>query len=309
MSKIKMPSAKDVGFSTFVPFPKFEDYSEKYKDNIIMERRDGVIMLRMHTHNKPIVWEAVIHRSIHQALNEVNQDPENHVMILTATGDWWVAYGPAADASNVHKEDNHAVRMRATKDIYMGDGMPIQENLIAMKIPTIGAINGSGYHHEMALHCDLTICTEDTVMMDVHRWMGFTSGDGMSCAFKEFMGTKRANYAMLMGNPITAKQALEWGMVNEVVPRANIYDRAWELGKELMRGGKEAWFYRRLMVEIMRKPLKMRFANDFSSEFINEMLGYMVDDRIGHHDDALEKMWENSGKELPDWFTIPEHKD
>lgn len=304
-NKIKMPSAKEVTISPFVSFPKFEEYSEKYKDFVIMERRDGVIMLRMHTNNKPIIWNGQIHRAIHQAVNEVARDPENQVMILTATGDFWVAYGFAADDGNALKEDDSAQRAAAAKHIYVGDGMPLQENLIFdVDVPTIGAITGPGYHNEMALHCDLTICSENTVMLDVHRWMGFVSGDGINIAYQEFMGTKRANYAMLMGNPITAQQALDWGMVNEVVPRDRLYDRAWEMGAQIMKYGD--WGHRRMMTEIMRKPLKKRMAEDFAGAFAMEMYAYLCDTSVSHSDDALAEMWEQAGVELPDWHTLPE---
>ncbi|WP_206830530.1 enoyl-CoA hydratase/isomerase family protein [Alicyclobacillus fructus] len=310
MSQIKMPTVDQAQIAPAVPFPKFEEYSEKYKEHIIMERRDGVIMLRMHTHNKPVIWSIALHRAIHQAIAEAARDPENKVMILTATGNFWVAYGLAVEKGKEWmKEDDCAQRAAVSQEFFIGDGMPLQNNLIFdVAIPTIGAITGPGYHMELALHCDLTICTEDTVMIDVHRWMGFVSGDGVNIAYQEFMGTKRANYAMLLGTPITAQQALEWGMVNEVVPRERIYERAWELGAEIMRGGDTRSAWRRWMTEVMRKPLKKRMAEDFAGAFAMEMYNYMADPGVSHNDEYLSEMWEKAGIEIPDWTTLPPMK-
>jgi enoyl-CoA hydratase/carnithine racemase len=287
----------------FVTPPKFEEYSQKYKDHIIMERRDGVIMLRMHTQGKALVWSPQLHRAIHQAVKEAGSDPDNQVMILTATGNFWVAYGVANKAEGyVLTEQTAQQRAKASMDFFVGDGMPLQENLIFdVRIPTIAAVNGPGYHMDMALMCDLAICTDDTVMVDVHRWMGFVSGDGINIAYQELMGSKRANWAMLMGTPVTAQQALEWGMVNEVVPRARIYDRAWEIGARIMEGGNDRRAWRRMMTEVMRKPLKTRMSEDFVGAFAAEMYGYMADPGVSHDDTALAEMWKQCGVEVPEW--------
>lgn len=298
-SKLSMPTAKEVA-ANFVPHIPFSEYSEKYREHVIMERRDGVIMLRMHTQNKPIVWCAQSHRAVQQAIREAGADPENEVMILTATGGFWVAYGTAAD--DTLQEATNQQRADASMAYFVGDGMPLQENIVYdVRIPTIGVINGPGYHMDMALFCDLTICTDDTVMIDVHRWMGFVSGDGINVAMQGTMGIKRANYAMLLGLPVSAQEALDWGMVNEVVPRDKIYQRGWELGKLLMKGGKDRRVFRRMTTEIMRKWWKTRLSEDFFGGFAAEMYGYMADPNVSHDDTALKDMWDAAGIELPKW--------
>lgn len=302
----KMPRASDLDMK-FVPHTPFAVYSEKYKEHVIMERKDGIIMLRFHTQNRPVVWTAQSHRVIPQAFRDVAADPENQVLILTGSGNFWVAYGTSHDDSI--QETTSEQRAQASLDFFVGDGIPLQELLVnEMKIPTIAAINGPGYHMDFGLICDLVLCTDDTVMIDVHRWMGFVSGDGVNVAYQETMGSKRANYAMLMGNPVSAQQALEWGMVNEVVPRAELVPRAWALAREIMKGGPDRRAWRRMMVEIMRKPLKARFAQDFFGGFVAEMYGYMADKGVSHDDTALQRMWEAAGIELPRWNDLPEHR-
>ncbi|NNE40778.1 MAG: enoyl-CoA hydratase/isomerase family protein [Marinicaulis sp.] len=294
-----MPRASEANME-FVPHTPFEEYSEKYKDHVIMERRDGVIMVRFHTHNKPILWGAQSHRALPDALRAVSADRDNEVMILTGTGEFWVAYGVAHDPAV--QEATAEQRGQASLDYMIGDGMPLQEILVnEMRIPTIAAINGPGYHMDMGLMCDLVICTDDTVMIDVHRWMGFASGDGINVAYQETMGSKRANYAMLMGNAVPAQKALDWGMVNEIMPREKLQDRAWELAAEIMLGGKDRRAWRRMMTEIMRKPLKTRMAEDFFGGFAAEMYGYMADSGVSHDDTGLKAMWEAAGIKLPKW--------
>ena len=87
-------------------------------------------------------------------------------------------------------------------------------------------INGPGFHTEMLLMCDITICSEDAIIYDLHYDIGSVPGDGIHSCFQELLGVKRAAYALLTGQTIDAKTALEYGMVNEIHPRGKTYKAA-----------------------------------------------------------------------------------
>jgi Enoyl-CoA hydratase/isomerase len=74
-----------------------------------------------------------------------------------------------------------------------------------LEIPTIGVINGPGFHTEMLLMCDITICSDDTIIYDLHYDIGSVPGDGIHSCFQELLGVKRAAYALLTGHAIDAK--------------------------------------------------------------------------------------------------------
>src|SRR6202163_3994982 len=69
---------------------------------------------------------------------------------------------------------------------------------------------------------DLTICSEDAILYDLHYDIGSVPGDGIHSCFQELLGVKRAAYALLTGQTIDAKTALEYGMVNEIHPREKL---------------------------------------------------------------------------------------
>ncbi|MCD8045215.1 MAG: enoyl-CoA hydratase/isomerase family protein, partial [Clostridiales bacterium] len=287
--EFRMPNKEVCHPGAPVDHVPLEVYSEKYKDHIIMERRNGILLMRLHCNNRPIVWTRGIHRAVHQAVREASSDPENQVIMITGTGNYGVAYG--LDASSMKEqtpEDSKDAQINATFTDYVNDGMPLQENIVFdTNVPTIGLCNGPGYHNDLWLNCDLTICTDDTVMFDVHRWMGFVSGDGINIAMQELMGSKRAAYYMMTGEAVTAEQALEWGMVNKVVPRDQLIDEGWKLAEKIMRGGDKSRAWRRFMTEIVRKPMKIRMSQDFAAGFAMEMYAYIADDGVSHSDDAL----------------------
>ena len=54
-----------------------------------------------------------------------------------------------------------------------------------LEIPTIGVINGPGFYTEMLLMCDITICSEDAIIYDLHYDIG--TGSGQSSTFHEFV--------------------------------------------------------------------------------------------------------------------------
>lgn len=100
------------------------------------------------------------------------------------------------------------------------DATKLLENFIfGIGIPTIAAINGpSPGHTEFALLCDITLAAETATIIDPHLLAGTAPGDGQQLTLQELIGTKRAAYHLYTGQPIGARQALELGLVNEVLP-------------------------------------------------------------------------------------------
>jgi enoyl-CoA hydratase/carnithine racemase len=147
------------------------------------------------------------------------------------------------------------------------------------EIPTIGVLNGPGFHSEIVLMCDITLAASDAVLFDLHYDIGSVPADGIHNAFQELLGVKRAAYALLTGEAITAQQALEWGMVNEVVPRERLIPRAYEIAGHIMT---QPRMVRRLTTQIVRRPWKQRIVNDLDGGFGIQMFGHIAKKRAVH---------------------------
>jgi len=285
-----MPKVRTIESPMMIPTVKFDEYKDKYKNHFFLERSEsGVLMARWHTDGGSLVWSFPMHRAIHQLTTDVGQDVENEVFILTGTGDNWMA-----DYS--FPEDTPENFNWLVYEHHYYDGTNLAEGFIFdLEIPTIGAINGPGFHTEMALYCDITLMSEDAVIVDPHFVAGMPPGDGIQIALRECMGVKRANYAMLTGEIIDAEKALQYGLVNEVVPKAKIYERAMEIGEQL---AKKDRILRRLTVQILRAPWKMAMAWELRHAFASEMMSYLA---TGHTHTAmpeLEKLMKASGAKL-----------
>jgi enoyl-CoA hydratase/carnithine racemase len=263
-----MPKVRTIDSPLLIPTVPFSKYKDKYKKHFFLERsKSGVLMAKWHTEGDSLVWSFPMHRAIHQLTTDVGQDIETEVFILTGAGHNWMA-----DYSFPEDTKENAPWLVYEHHYY--DGTNMAEGFIFdLEIPTIGAINGPGFHTEMALYCDITIMSEDAVLADPHFLAGMPPGDGIQIAFRECMGIKRANYAMLTGELIDAEKALKYGMVNEVVPKNKVYERAWELGEQLAKKDRTL---RRLTVQILRAPWKMAMAWELRHAFASEMMSYLA---------------------------------
>jgi len=142
-----------------------------------------------------------------------------------------------------------------------------------LEIPTIGVLNGPGFHTEICLMCDISLCAEDAVIFDLHYDIGSVPGDGIHSCFQELLGVKRAAYALLTGEAIDARKALEYGMVNEILPREQLIARAFRIADHIMT---QPRITRRLTTQVVRRPWKRRITDDLDGGFGIQMFAHLA---------------------------------
>jgi enoyl-CoA hydratase len=101
--------------------------------------------------------------------------------------------------------------------------------------PVIGAINGATVTGglELALACDFLIASERATFADTHARVGVMPGGGMTVRLPQCVGINRARQMSFTGDFIDARRAYEWGLVNEVVPHADLLVRAREVASAI----------------------------------------------------------------------------
>jgi enoyl-CoA hydratase/carnithine racemase len=260
----------------FIRTPEFEEYKERFKEHYKLERRDdGVLLVQAHTRGGPIQLSVENHRSLGQLLKTIGADPKNEILILTGSGDEFMMDSD----SNGFKLEEEDLAYWAYEYAYKDGRINVSALINDLEIPTIGVLNGPGFHTEICLMCDLTICSEDAIIYDLHYDIGSVPGDGIHCCFQELLGVKRAAYALLTGEAIDAKKALEYGMVNEVVPRAKLLERAYQLADHIMTQPRTT---RRLTTQIVRRPWRQRITNDLDGGFGIQMFAHLAKKKAVH---------------------------
>ncbi len=109
--------------------------------------------------------------------------------------------------------------------------------------PTVAAVNGIaiGAGVELALVCDLRIASELAFFSLPELAHGFIPGLGATQRLWRFVGLGRAKELMLLGGRLRAPQALQWGLIDRMVPRAEVIGTALSLAKKLGELDREAF--------------------------------------------------------------------
>jgi enoyl-CoA hydratase/carnithine racemase len=240
----------------------FDEYRQAYR-HVAMTRDDGVLELRLHTEGGPLVWGAEPHTELGHCFREIGADPTNRVVILTGTGEEFIA----------RLDDSWVGPMTPAKweRIYT-DGRRLLQALLDVEVPMVAAVNGRAVvHAELAVLCDLVIASDDAVFQDApHFRYGTVPGDGVHLVWPHLLGANRGRWFVLTGQRIGADEALRLGLVGEVHPRERLQERAWELARQLARQPDITLRYTR---EALAEPLRRVVASGLGHGLALEGLG------------------------------------
>jgi len=146
------------------------------------------------------------------------QDLREHVEVLNADGD---------------------APMRTVEEHYN----PLVRALTTLPKPVIAAVNGTaaGAGASLAFACDLRIAAESAKFLLAFAGVGLSADTGASWTLPRLIGYGRAMELMMLGQPVTAEEALRIGMVNRVVPDGTALDAARELAATMAAGPTTAY--------------------------------------------------------------------
>ena len=118
---------------------------------------------------------------------------------------------------------------------WIREGHRIFDRLAAINLPTIAVLNGYtlGGGLEIALACDIRIAAEDITLALPEVKLGIIPGWAGTQRLPKIIGPARAKQMIFTGERITATRAEQWGLVNEVVARESLMDRALEIAKTI----------------------------------------------------------------------------
>jgi enoyl-CoA hydratase/carnithine racemase len=173
------------------------------------------------------------------AFQQASWDDAVAVVVVTGAGER--AFCTGADL------DEQAL-MGATSGQYwrwMGAFIEMHDRLRHIGKPTIARINGVcvGGGQELQLACDLSVIAEDTYIRHVGPEHGSVPAGGATQWLPLVVGDRRAREIVMLCEPITPQQALEWGLVSRVVPRADLDATVADLAEKLARKLPEALRY------------------------------------------------------------------
>jgi enoyl-CoA hydratase/carnithine racemase len=203
----------------------FKEYHDAYR-HVRMTRQDGILEIALHTDGDSYVHSAAGHEELPHAFWEIGADPENRVVILTGAGaDFcprgdWASFTPMAQPAAAYQTIWEGTRLLTT--------------LLDIDVPIIAAVNGAAHvHSELAVMSDIVLADERASFRDNHLDLGVVPGDGNHTIWLNALGENRGRYFLLTSQTLSARQALEYGVVAEVLSSDELLPRARELARTL----------------------------------------------------------------------------
>jgi enoyl-CoA hydratase len=220
-------------------------------DNLLLER-DGAVAIV--TINRPKVLNALNAQTVDElrrVMLDVKRDDGVRVIVLTGAGE--KAFVAGADINELAVQTPTGGREHALS------GQHVFEVIENLGKPVIAAINGFalGGGCELAMACTLRIAADSARLGQPEINLGLIPGYAGTQRLPRLVGKGRAMEMILTGAPVAADEAMRIGLVNRVVPAAELMAEARKLAAQLAAGAPIAMRY---IVSAVNKGMEMPFA-------------------------------------------------
>jgi enoyl-CoA hydratase len=252
-------------------------------ENILVEKKGGVAVITINRPDKLNSLSSGVHLDGVAALDELKNDVEVRVVVITGAGQ--KSFIAGADISEF--ADQTPVSQRA-----VFQERSLFNSLDVFPKPVIAMINGFclGGGNELALACDLRICSENAKFSQPEINLGIICGGGGTQRLTRLIGEGRAMEMILTGDMIDAPTALKFGLVNYVHPLEELEAKTMEFAAKLagkapiaLQLSKEAVKFasRSNLDEGLRREIDL-FALCFSTEDKTEGVSAFLEKRKPH---------------------------
>lgn len=244
-----------------------EEYAPKW-DGMAHLRRDenGILEVRFHTDDGPVRFCEAIHSGYLGLLHDISHDPDNEIVILTGTGDSFVALSDPEMSVEFPTYTSSV-----TYDWWYLTATRVPLAWLDIPVPVICALNGPiTIHPESVLLSDYIIAGDNALTVDRHiQDAGCAPVDGVNILYEKLLGVNAARALLLNSGVIDAQRGKELGIFAEVVPHGTELDRAWAFARDLIKRVPSR-MVRRMTREIFTQSLREAFMKDIRSSLCHE---------------------------------------
>jgi len=251
---------------------------------ISLEKAEGIATLTLNRPEKLNAINETMAVELLDAITKVEQDKDVKVFIITGTGR---AFSAGADVKDLFfKAIEQRKRGEERFDI-LGwmDKMCLQVK--NMPKPVIASINGHaiGIGVTFPLQCDIRIASEEAIFSMPFVRLGIIPECGSTYTLPRLVGIAKACELIFTGKSISAKEAKEIGLVNEVVPAAELQKTTYELAKTITQGAP-------LAIQMARKGLYQGLDADIQSQLRYEGSALSILTKSEDHEEGVRAFLE-----------------
>lgn len=174
----------------------------------------GVSLITLNRPEKLNSFNEEMRQALLAALRQASADDAVRIVVLTGEGRGFCTGADVTDLDGLY----------TIEDVLNAEYGAFLNIIQTMPKPVIAAINGpaAGIGMTLALTCDLRMMGEDAYLMSAFANIGLVPDGGLSWLLTQQLGYARAFQLAIEAEKISAAKALDWGLVNQVVPTANI---------------------------------------------------------------------------------------
>jgi len=239
------------------------------------ERIGDVLRITIAHPSSPLnAVDEALHHDLTMLFAELRRESTARAVVLTGKGRAFSAGGDF----NWFPQLREPGRLEALRR----DAKQLIWDLLDIEIPIVAAVNGHamGLGASVALLCDVIFMADTATIGDPHVKVGIVAGDGGVAIWPLALGPARAKQYLLTGDPLSAAEAERIGLINKVVPAADLQAEALAFAQRLAAGAPLAVRYTKLAINKLVKDA-VNLAFDTSTAL--ELLTFHSDD----HREAL----------------------
>lgn len=191
-------------------------------ETISLDRRGQILVVTIDHPTSPVnAVDQLLHRELADLFADLKRRADVRAIVLT---------GGAKRAFSAGGDFEWFPQLRGSDvlDALRREGKQIVWDLLDIEVPIICALNGSaaGLGATIALLCDVVVMSDRAVIVDPHVNVGLVAGDGGTVVWPLLLGPLAAKRHLLLGEPLTAADALRLGVAAEVCPAEQVEQRA-----------------------------------------------------------------------------------
>ncbi len=199
-------------------------------ENILLEHEKGIATIFINRPEKLNALNKATIQELHETLKKVDENPDVRVVIITGSGEKaFVAGADIAEFAHFSAEEGTLLAAKGHQILF-----DFIEN---MKTPVIAAINGFalGGGLELAMACHFRIASENAKMGLPETSLGVIPGYGGTQRLPQIIGKGRAMEMIMTAGMIDAETAKMYGLVNHVVPQADLFSAYMTIATRIMK--------------------------------------------------------------------------
>jgi enoyl-CoA hydratase len=204
-----------------------------------------------------------LHRDLTALFAGLRREDRARAVVLTGRGRAFSAGGDFAWFPSLRSVER--------LDALRRDARQLVWDLLDVEVPIVAAVNGHamGLGASIALLCDVIFMAKEATIGDPHVRVGLVAGDGGAAIWPLAVGPARATQYLLTGDPLTAAEAERIGLVNRVVPAADLAEEAMAFARRLAAGAPLAVRYTKLAVnKLVKEALNVAFDTSTALELV-----------------------------------------